>query len=106
MFVSASLRKRQQSVRECRTSLAVEMVAKRGTVVTFRLSFGLRVSKVSTVTSVGGPPGRRKQNCRRFWTCLWREERRQRRAREREREREERIQERRREKIGARTERG
>ena len=62
--------KRRQSVRECRAFLAVEMVVKHS-VVTFGLAFGLRVSKVSTVTVSRKSPGRETQNCRHFWTCVW-----------------------------------
>ena len=40
----------------------------RGGVVTFGLASGLRVSKVSTVTGIGGCPGCGTQNCRHFWT--------------------------------------
>ena len=46
------------------------VVAKRRTVVTFGLVSGLRVSKVSTVTGIGGGRGRETQNCRHFWTRL------------------------------------
>ena len=40
----------------------------RGGVVTFGLASGLRVSKVSTVTGIGGCFGCGTQNCRHFWT--------------------------------------
>ena len=46
------------------------MVAKCRIVVTFGLVSGLRVSKVSTVTGIGGGHGREMQNCRHFWTRL------------------------------------
>ena len=59
------------------------MVAKRRTVVTFGLVSGLRVLKVSTVTGIGGGRGRETQNCRHFWTRLWREERREERGEKR-----------------------
>ena len=47
------------------------LVAKRRAVVTFGLAFGLRVSRVSTVTGIGGCPGRETQSGRHFWTCIW-----------------------------------
>ena len=46
------------------------MVAKRRTVVTLGLVSGLRVSKVSTITGIGGGRGRETQNCHHFWTRL------------------------------------
>ena len=74
------------------------VVAKRRILVTFGLAFGLRISRVSTVTRIGGSwwlnaefsslldlrcvfassrlksvntCGREKQNCRHFWTLVW-----------------------------------
>ena len=44
------------------------MVAKRRTVVTFGLESDLWVSKVPTVTGMGGVRGHETQNCRDFWT--------------------------------------
>ena len=46
------------------------LVPKLRTVVTVGLVSGLRVSKVSTVTGIGGGPGRETQNCRHCWTRL------------------------------------
>ena len=65
-------------------------VAKPRTVVTFGLASGLRVSKVSTVTGIAGGRGREAQNCRHFWPCLWREERREEGGEKRDERREER----------------
>ena len=48
------------------------LVAKRRTVVTFGRTLRLRVSKVSTVSGIGGGPGRKTQNCHHFWTrCVF-----------------------------------
>ena len=63
------VRKRSQSVRKRSPQGSGVLVAKRGSVVTFGLASGLRVSKVPTVTGIGGGPGRETQNCRHFWTC-------------------------------------
>ena len=52
------------------TGIGGVVVAKCRTVVTFRLASHLRVSKVTTVTGIGGGPGRETQNCRHFWTRL------------------------------------
>ena len=46
------------------------VVAKPRTVVTFGLASGLRVSKVSTITGIGGGRGCEAQNRRHFWTRL------------------------------------
>ena len=43
------------------------VVAKPRTVVTFGLVSRLRISKVSTVSGIGGGRGRETQNCRHFW---------------------------------------
>ena len=87
-FCPQAFAKPPPRVRECRASLAVEMVARRRTVITFGLASCRHVSKVSIVTGVGGGswsrneersslldlpsggPGRDTQNGRHFWTCL------------------------------------
>ena len=46
------------------------VVVQRRAVVTFGLVSSLRVSKVSTVTGIGGGRGRATQSCRHFWTRL------------------------------------
>ena len=63
--VSASVRQASASVAQ---SWEWKNVSKRRTVVTLRLALGLRVSKVSTVTSHRdrGGCGRETQNCRNF----------------------------------------
>ena len=56
-FVSASIRKTFANIRGCRTSMALEMLARRGRVVT----------KLSPVTG----SGRETQNYRHLRTCVW-----------------------------------
>ena len=58
------------SVRECR---ACVVVAKRRTVITFGLAPGPRVSKSFDSHRDRWGPGRKTQNCRRFWGLLARE---------------------------------
>ena len=65
LFTFLALQKCQQS-----QGSGGVVVAKRRTVVTFGLVSFLRVSKVSTVTGIGGGRGRETQNCRHFWTRL------------------------------------
>ena len=62
-----SVRKRSPCVRQ---RPQPKIVAKRRTVVAFGLALGLRVSKLSTFSGIGGP-GRETQNGRHFWTCVW-----------------------------------
>ena len=57
-----------------------QIVAKRRTVVTF---YAQRSNSVNSHRDRGGR-GRETQNCRHFWPCLWREERRERRGKKRE----------------------
>ena len=70
---SPSVRKRPQALGpkvSTVTGIGGVVVAKRRTVVTFGLVSGLCVSKVPTVTGIGGGRGRETQNCRHFWTRL------------------------------------
>ena len=47
------------------------LVAKRRSVAIFGHVLRLRISKVSTVTGIGGGPGRETQNCRHSWSRVW-----------------------------------
>ena len=65
----ASVRKRPPCIRK---RPRPKIVAKRRIVVTFGLAFGLRVSKVSAVTGIGGVVvAKRQSNYRHFWTRVW-----------------------------------
>ena len=65
---SQSVRKRLQASASVARFWESKIVAKRRTVVTFGLALGLRVSKESTVTRIGGVAVAKTQNCRHFWT--------------------------------------
>ena len=66
---SVRVRKRPQASTSVRKRPRPKIVAKRRTVVTVGLALRSRVSKVSTVSGIGGP-GREAQNCRHFWIAV------------------------------------
>ena len=66
---SAIVRKRSRSVGLCRRDEKSSRNAELSSLFTFR------ITKVSTVTGIGGGRGRETQKLgRHFWPCLWREE--------------------------------
>ena len=65
-----SVRKRLQAFTKVGKRPRPKIIAKCRTVVTFGLVLRLRVSTVSTVSRIGGGPGRETQNCRHCWTCV------------------------------------